>query len=125
MRGILVMITNVDEDGNRARHENVTPVDMAAGKGSPPRFGCSAEEALDRVKEMQRADVEFDMGGAGPQEAAVLRGTIVTIEALEWPAQPTGQGHYTLESAYSGGLGDDGVEYRFLPISPPIPPYPG
>jgi hypothetical protein len=128
MRGILVMITNITDDGEPTDHPVVTPMDLNANvdlgdEAAPPRFGCTPDEALDHVKGHERANVEFDMDCAESQ-GDVDAGTIAAnqrkladIDALAWPEAPNGEGHLALDSVWCLGLAEEGIEYRFMPIT--------
>ena len=128
MRGILVMITNVDDDGEPTPNPVVTPMNLNANtyvedEPAQARFDCTPDEALAHVKGHERANVEFDMEyrpSQDDEDAATVADNqrkLADIDALAWPDAPNADGHLALDSVWCLGLSEEGIEYRFMPIS--------
>lgn len=128
MRGILVMVTKINDDGEPTDHPVVTPMDLNANvyhgdEAMAPGYGCTPDQALDHVKGHERANVEFDMDSASSADeddadtVAANQRKLVDIDAMAWPDARNGDGHLALDSVWCLGLDEEGIEYRFMPIS--------
>lgn len=128
MRGILVMITNITDDGEPTPNPVVTPMNLNANvyvedEPATARFDCTPDEALAHVKAHERANVGFDMdcaesqGDVDADAAADNQRKLTEIDALAWPDVPNGDGHLALDSVWCLGLSEEGIEYRFMPVT--------
>ena len=121
MRGILLLISHEDAEGGESRL-STTPMDLLADTDAEqPRYDTTLEEALEHLKGHERANIQFDLDSAAGEaeagEVTMLRQNLAEVDALTWPSQPNAQGHYALDSVWCMGLEEDGMQYRFVPIS--------
>lgn len=85
-----------------------------------PPGGVTPSRALQIVKEHEAVNVAFDLAYAEADEIAswqkFAQEALEEIANLEW-GQPNDIGELRLNSVWSGGLNEGGIQYRFVPAA--------
>lgn len=110
--GVLVIVNAKFESEDL----NLEVVNLSEEKEIDLTFENNIESALAYVKYIEDREIRHDAEFAvEPNEKLEYTNDLQKVEALTW-GERTAKGHYKIDSVWGGGLKDEGIEYRFIPV---------